>query len=469
MFMRIFGTRRLLSSVRSGSPLPQLPTTSFYSFLRAHGEFAKHADLPAITCASSGRTLTYGELDRRVGSASRALARTGFAKGSVLSVHLPNCEQLVVAFFAATELGGVVTASNPAYTVAELAAQQSGARASAVISSSSLRDVVIAAAAESGVGVSNVSFIEDDACFATALDEEGAAGAPTIDSATDPCAMPFSSGTTGQPKGVVLSHRNLIANVLQSIIDPDHRHDVDEGDRLIGVLPLFHIYGMCVLGVSLARRAHLVLLPRFEPRSFLETMERYRINGAFLVPPILLFLSKDPMAAEHDLSALEWIVTGAASLDPVMQTSLAAKLGVPIRQGWGMTELCQAAFSPLTSPIVPGAVGRALPGTTLKVVDVESGNTLAPMQTGEICVQGPQVMLGYLDRPEETASILRDGWLHTGDLGHLDAEGHLFITERRKELIKVKGFQVARLAAHPTRAAAAAHRRRRTPTRPPWP
>ena len=149
MNMRIVGTRRLLSSVRSGSPLPQLPTTSFYSFLRAHGEFAKHADLPAITCASSGRTLTYGELDRRVGSASRALARTGFAKGSVLSVHLPNCEQLVVAFFAATELGGVVTASNPAYTVAELAAQQSGARASAVISSSSLRDVVIAAAAES--------------------------------------------------------------------------------------------------------------------------------------------------------------------------------------------------------------------------------------------------------------------------------------------------------------------------------
>ena len=339
---------RRLSHVWEGPPLSPLPKGSFYSFLRQHGDWEQAADLPALTCSTTGTTLTYSALERRVASAARALAQTGFGRGSVLNVHLPNCEQNVIAFLAATELGGIVTPSNPIYTVSELALQQRDSGALAVISTNELRETVLAAAEQSGV--TNVSFIEDKECFANAADcaeteLSSITHALSIDGKNDLVALPYSSGTTGKPKGVMLTHQNLSANVLQSISNEDLRHDVREGDRLIGVLPLYHIYGMLTLGFSLSRRAHLVLLPKFTPETFLRAMDSHRITGAFLVPPIILFLAKHPLVSSFDLSALRFIVTGAATLDAATQTALSEQLSVPIRQGWGMTELSQVSCS----------------------------------------------------------------------------------------------------------------------------
>ena len=173
------------------------------------------------------------------------------------------------------------------------------------------------------------------------------------------------------------------------------------------------------------------------------------------MPPIILFLAKHPQVAEYDLSALRFIVTGAATLDAGTQVAVSEQLGVPIRQGWGMTEVSQAAFSPLSFPPVPGSSGRALSGTRLKVVDPDTGAPRGVGEKGELCVSGPQVMVGYLDRPDETARTVRDGWVHTGDLGYVDGEENVFITGRVKELIKVKGMQVApaevegRILEHP--------------------
>ena len=225
----------------SGPPLAPLPQGSFFSFLRDHGRWASVAEQPSITCYSSGRTLTYADLERRISSAAHALAATGFTRGSVLNIHLPNCEQTVVAFLAATELGGVVMPSNPIYTASELAHLQSDSGATIIISTRELGDAVTDACATSGVR--QIQYIEDEDCFANALmtvmavgfklsfrcwdlafvycfiscgsqDVELPALEPPID-AHDLLALPYSSGTTGLPKGVMLSHQNLIANVLQ--------------------------------------------------------------------------------------------------------------------------------------------------------------------------------------------------------------------------------------------------------------
>ena len=293
-----YGARRL-SHIWRGPPLPPLPTGSLLSFLRSHGDWESMSDSPALTCSMTQTTLTYGGLLRRVDSAASALARTGFGAGSVLNLHLPNCAQYVVAFLAATELGGVVTGSNPSYTASELSQQQRDSGAVAVLSTADLRETVVAAAEQSGV--THVSFIEDAAsCFANSSEEvdgESALGRASIDGPNQLMALPYSSGTTGAPKGVMLTHQNLVANVLQNISDAELQYDVREGDRLIGVLPLYHIYGMLIMGCSLASRAHLVLMPKFSPEAFLETMQAHRISGAFLVPPIILFLAKHPLVA----------------------------------------------------------------------------------------------------------------------------------------------------------------------------
>jgi len=243
----------------------------------------------------------------------------------------------------------------------------------------------------------------------------------------------------------MLTHQNLAANVLQHTSDPCLQYDVRESDRIIGVLPLYHIYGMMIMGTVFSSGAHLVLMPKFHPEGFLQTMQEYRISGAFLVPPIILFLANHPAVASYDLSSVRFIISGAATLDSATHAAVSKQLSAPIRAGWGMTEAGGVTLTPAFGEPTPvDAVGRVVPGTSLKVVDGESGAHLGPGMKGELCVAGPQVMLGYLNRPEATAAtISSDAFVHTGDLGHVDEQGNVFITGRVKELIKVKGMQVA--------------------------
>jgi acyl-CoA synthetase (AMP-forming)/AMP-acid ligase II len=272
----------------------------------------------------------------------------------------------------------------------------------------------------------------------------------------------YTGGTTGFPKGVMLTHRNLAANIVQ--VEGVFR--CGEDDVLVAVLPYFHIYGLTVnMNFALARGATVVTMAGFELSAFLEAIAEHRVTRAFLVPPILLALAKHPLVDRHDLSSLDVIVSGAAPLDPGIAAAVAERIGCRVMQGYGLTETSPVTHLPPERPGAepkPGSVGPPIPGTECRAVGIESGEPLAAGEDGEIVIRGPQVMRGYLrDEAATAAAIDADGWFHTGDIGHVDADGWLFIVDRLKELIKVRGLQVAPaeleavLQSHPAVADAA--------------
>ena len=262
----------------------------------------------------------------------------------------------------------------------------------------------------------------------------------TIDPANDVVVMPYSSGTTGLPKGVMLTHRNLVANLAQ--IDALETRDLR---AFVGVLPFFHIYGMVVImNLALLRRATSVTLPRFDLETFLRVLQDWPISLAHIVPPIAVALAKHPIVDRYDLSKLRWLFSGAAPLGPQLTEVVQARLSVRVRQGYGMTEASPATHYTLPGADRAGKIGPLMPNTEGRIVDPETGADLGPGQAGEVWVRGPQVMKGYLNNPAATAhTVTDDGWLRTGDIGIVDDDGYLEIVDRLKELIKVKGFQVA--------------------------
>jgi acyl-CoA synthetase (AMP-forming)/AMP-acid ligase II len=253
-------------------------------------------------------------------------------------------------------------------------------------------------------------------------------------------ALPYSSGTTGLCKGVMLTHRNLVGNIAQLLT----LLQLQPADSLIAVLPFFHIYGMQVMmNGGLRAGSTVVTLPRFDLEQFLRVHQDYRITRSFVAPPIVLALAKHPLVDKFDLGALTQIMSAAAPLKADLAAACAERLNCEVAQGYGMTELSPASH--LTPPgwFKPGSVGVTAPNTETRILDPASGADLGIDEDGEICVRGPQVMKGYLNNPQATAAMIEpDGWLHTGDLGHLDADGHLYVVDRLKELIKYKGFQV---------------------------
>jgi len=283
--------------------------------------------------------------------------------------------------------------------------------------------------------------------------------------AADPAAgvalLPYSSGTTGLPKGVELTHANLVTAVRQ--VSCGLR--ITDRDILLAVAPFSHIMGFVVtLAVPLSAGATVVTMPRFDPGRLLELIERHRVTVLVGAPPMLRVLTGHPAAAAADLSSLELVVCGGAALSAAAQEALAARLpGATVGQAWGLTETTVGLSMPdRAGGSVPGTVGRVMPNTELRVVDPASGRDLGPGEPGELLGRGPQVMAGYRNRPEATAAMVGpDGWLRTGDLGLVDAGGNVVIVDRLKELIKVRGHQVAPaelealLATHPAVADAA--------------
>ena len=425
--------------------LPDSPLTPFV--LR---NCARLDSKPALLDSATGGAITYGELPAQIDAAAGALAGAGHAPGDVVGVVLPNMPEFAVVFHAALQRGGVVTPVNPALTPGEIGRQLDDARARYVITSPELAPTVSEASGQARVLLVGTS------------DLRGPAFAPEPSAPGDVATLPYSSGTTGFPKGVMLTHRNLAANIVQ--VEGVFR--CGEDDVLLAVLPYFHIYGLTVnMNFALARGATVVTMARFELAAFLETIERHRVTRAFLVPPILLALAKHPLVDRHDLSSLQVIVSGAAPLDEGIARAAAARLGCRVVQGYGLTETSPVTHLPPEGPGMdakPGSVGPPIPGTDCRVVDIESGEPLPPGGDGEIVIRGPQVMRGYLrDAAATDAAIDGEGWFHTGDIGHVDADGWLYLVDRLKELIKVRGLQVAPaeleavLQAHPAVADAA--------------
>lgn len=279
--------------------------------------------------------------------------------------------------------------------------------------------------------------------FSLLLESEGPVPSVKINPLEDLVALPYSSGTTGLPKGVMLTHHNLISNMRQM----EGLDYFTENDTLLCVLPLFHIYGLVViLNMGLYMGATIVMMPRFDLEQFLKTVSQYRVTLAHLVPPIILALSKSPIVDEYDLSSLKAVFSGAAPLDANLTRACSERLNLQIRQGYGLTETSPVTHSSPANPaqVKYGSVGFTAPNTECKIIDLETGEPLGRNTEGELCVRGPQIMKGYLNRPEATtATVDSDSWLHTGDIAYVDDDGHFFIVDRAKELIKYKGFQVA--------------------------
>jgi acyl-CoA synthetase (AMP-forming)/AMP-acid ligase II len=279
--------------------------------------------------------------------------------------------------------------------------------------------------------------------FSALLEASGTPPMVPILPSEDVAALPYSSGTTGFPKGVMLTHANLVADAAQIAgCGP-----VSEQDTLIGILPFFHIYGLAVLNhFGLATGATIVTLPRFELTLFLQTLETYGVTFAHLVPPIVLALAKQPVVARYDLSRLKVIMSGGAPLSADVANACKERVGCHVKQAYGLTEASPVTHLGPTDPerIKVESVGLLLPNTEGKIVDSTSGAELDAEQQGELWIRGPQVMKGYLNQPEATAAMVDDdGWLHTGDLAYADNDGNFTIVDRLKELIKYKGYQVA--------------------------
>jgi acyl-CoA synthetase (AMP-forming)/AMP-acid ligase II len=427
---------------RGPYPEVSIPEVSLTDFI--FSSTAQTPDKPALIDAPSGRTYTYAQFEDAVRRVASSLAKRGFKKGDVFAIFSTNCPEYGIIFHAVAMLGGINTPLNPLYTAEEATFQLQDARARFLITVPMFIEKASDAAKDANIEELFVFGEAEGATpFASLLEGDGEVPQVEIDPKNDLVALPYSSGTTGLAKGVMLTHYNLVANMRQMDgLDYFHRDDI-----LLCVLPLFHIYGLVVvLNMGLHLGATIVIMPRFDLEQFLLMIQKYRVTLSHVVPPIILKLARDPSVENYDLSSLRRIFSGAAPLGPELSRECIARIGCSIRQGYGMTETSPVTHSTPSDPakVKLGSVGPAAPNTECKLVDPATGNECGANQEGELCVRGPQNMKGYLNNPEATArTVDADGWLHTGDIGYADEDGHFFIVDRVKELIKYKGFQVA--------------------------
>jgi len=428
---------------RSPHPDPSIPSQPLTEFVLEPA--AKWADKPALIDGPSGRILTFKGLGGAIRKAAKGLSDKGMKKGEVLAIYSPNLPEYAVAFHGVSVIGGVSTTINPLYTPEELARQLNDSKARFLLTVPPFLDKAKAAAKESSVEEIFVFGEAEGATpFASLLDNDG--DAPRVDIAPeDIVTLPYSSGTTGLQKGVMLTHRNLVANLTQT--ESTFGDGLGEEDVAIGILPFFHIYGMVVImNLALHRGCTVVTMPKFDLEEFLGLMQKHKITIAHLVPPIVLALAKHPVVDQYDLSSLRWLMSGAAPLGKDVAEACAKRLDCLVLQGYGLTETSPVSHCNTPDPekIKAGSVGPCIASTECKVVDPSTGEELGPNEEGEIWIRGPQVMKGYLNKPDATAECIdADGFFHSGDIGYADEDGYFFIVDRLKELIKYKGMQVA--------------------------
>jgi acyl-CoA synthetase (AMP-forming)/AMP-acid ligase II len=439
------------------SPYPdvEIPDLSVPEYVLAGG--ADRPDSPALIDGLSGETITHGELAAYVDRFAAALHARGLRKGDVVAVFSPNTIWYPVVFHGIAKAGCIMSPINALYQPDEIAFQLRDSGAKLLVTVSPFLDRALAAVEKQPLGeVVVMDGAEGHASLRDLLGTDAPSVQVEIDPANDLVTLPYSSGTTGLPKGVMLTHRNLVANVAQTrpLIE------LQQGDeRIIAVLPFFHIYGLTVLmNQGLQWGGTVVSLPRFELDQFLRTIQDRKITRAFVAPPIVLALAKHPMVDQFDLSSLRSILSGAAPLDADLAQAAQDRLrkgagdGVTVAQGYGMTELSPVSHTtpdetklpPGLAEVPKGSVGIAIPNTECRLVVPGTGQDAGPGESGELWVRGPQVMKGYLNNAEATADTLdAEGWLHTGDVAVVDENGCYTVVDRVKELIKYKGYQVA--------------------------
>ncbi len=462
------------------SPFPDvdIPTASVYQYLfadLADGD----ADRIALVDTKTGRQHTYREMVERIDAFAGALAERGIAVGDVVALLAPNSSAFAIAFHGILRAGATATTINVLFTAKDIIKQLTDSQAKMLVTVSPL--LAQAKEAAAAVGLTDDQLVVLDGPGAAADGHPNAAdlldaGSPApevrFDPATHLAVLPYSSGTTGNPKGVMLTHRNLVANVAQT----RPVQDVQPDDVVIAIMPFFHIYGMTVLlNAVLNARARLVMMPGFDLEEFLANIQNQKVTVAYIAPPVAVALAKHPLVNNYDLSSLRGILSGAAPLDEDLGHAVAERIGCRVVQGYGMTELSPVSHCTpldggkrLVGSVAPiGAAGWTAANSASKLIDPATGDEIGIpdkglSEAGELWFKGPNVMAGYLGNEKATSETIDDdGWLRTGDMARVDSSGCVYIVDRLKELIKYKGYQVppaeleAVLLTHPAIADAA--------------
>lgn len=427
-------------------------------------------DKPAIIFL--GKKITYRELNRLVNKFAAALHNLGIRRGDVIGLYLPNTPQFVIAYYGALKIGGVVTGVSPLLVERELEFQLSDSEAKAIVlldalfprfskvwEKTEVKFVIVARLGEYmpsvkaflGKLLKKIPAAEipprPDVYFFKELVEKAPQQPPAveIDPEEDLAVLQYTGGTTGLPKGAMLTHMNLISNAIGCSAWLKAKRGEDTG---LSVLPLFHIYGMTVaMNFTIYAGATMVLLPRFDVIEVLKSIQEYKVTLFPGVPTMYALIVDHPEAGKYDLRSVKFCISGAAPLPPEVQRKFMEMTGAVLVEGYGLTEASPVThcnpLDPTMKTVKIGSIGIPWPDTDAKIVDVETGERGVPIgEVGELIVKGPQVMKGYWKRPEETKEVLRDGWLYTGDLGKMDEDGYFYITDRKKDLIKYKGYSV---------------------------
>ncbi|XP_051157523.1 uncharacterized protein LOC127279291 [Leptopilina boulardi] len=448
------------SSAVLKSPLGQIqiPDQSFTDFVFSNSTAWENK--PSLTCGLTGRTYTYN-LAKKLNflTAQALLEKVGLKQGDKIGLLLPNIPEYLIAVHGSLKAGLIVTFANPLYTAEEVARQFKNAGVRCIMTVPQLLETALNVAKE----LNNYTYTinigggnQDDKKvlgLETILKEKYSVKLPEINN-NDVAVLPYSSGTTGLPKGVMLTHKNLISNLLQCN-NPACVNNIPTTETTqevtLSVLPFFHIYGfngilnfLCYLG------GHVVTLPRFTVEDYVKCLEKYRPDSIFVVPSLLLFLITHPEVTRDHLSSITKVICGAAPATKSLLDKFKEKIGRDnclLSQGYGMTETSPATiYTPKTMPeSKTGSCGQLLPSTEARLIDLFSGKDIVTPETpGELLVRGPQVMKGYLNDSASTKDILdSDGWLHTGDVVYFDKDEYFYVVDRTKELIKVKGNQVS--------------------------
>lgn len=419
----------------------EIPLISLYEIL---DHSAQH--YPSTKAVIDGeRELSYSELKSKIDRFAGALYSRGFEKKDRIALMLPNCIEYIVAYYAVHRLGGIVVQVNPMYQSNELDFILRDSKATWLIGHDEQKKKVVQTALADGLTIISANKMQEECYYPWMAERENELPELDINPKEDIAVLQYSGGTTGRAKGVMLTHFNLIANVIQDFTYTANALQLQKpGERMLGLTPLFHVFGNGRMNSAVYAGATYITLERFEINQVIDLIRKYRPTIFPGVPTMYIALLNHPDLTAADLSSFKYCSCGSAPLPVEVIHQFERKFGVSISEGFGMSETSPTTHrNPVKGKRKIGSIGVPYPNTDAKIVDIETGKAeLRNNQAGELIIKGPQVMKGYWGNLEETSMALREGWLYTGDIATMDEEGYFFIVGRKKELIIASGYNV---------------------------